>query len=192
MTWRNYAVGGGTITPGTTTTAGADRHWISSNIDVIHVDYPMLDYLILEGGTNDADLLGVDSLGTYDPDDYGGSYDTTTFSGAFELMLYKAVTYYPRAKIGYIVAHKMGDRSGRARRRPYFDRAVELCIKWGVPYIDLWHGAHLNRMLPGHYDASLDAQGNRDAGSLYTDGQHLTSAGYDFITPKIEAWMRTL
>lgn len=186
MTWRNYGIGGGTITQYN------DKHCIGGNIETIHADYPTLDYLILEGGTNDADVLGEDGLGTYSPTDYGGSYDLTTFSGAFETMLYKAVTLYPHAKIGYIVAHKMGAGNGAARRRTYFDRAVELCIKWGVPYLDLWHGTHLNRILPGHYDASLDAQGNRDAGSLYTDGQHLTSAGYDLITPKIEAWMRTL
>lgn len=182
MTWKNYAVGGGTIT-------NQEGHYcIGDNIDTILSENASLDYLIFEGGTNDADLLGDDGLGTFSTTDYGGNYDTTTFSGAFETMLYKAVTYYPKTKIGYIVAHNMTTTI----RRQYFDRAVELCKKWGVPCIDLWHGAHLNKRLTAHFDASLDAQGNIDAGKLYTDGQHLTPAGYEVLTPKIEAWMKTL
>ena len=182
MTWKNYAVGGGTITQ------QANHYNIGGNMETIHSEYPKLDYLILEGGTNDADMLGAEGLGTFAENDYSGSYDTATFSGAFETLLYKAVTYYPTAKIGYIVAHNMRT----AIRRTYFDRAVEICKKWGVPYIDLWHGAHLNRLLAAHYDPGLDSQGNIAAGKLYTDGQHLTPAGYEVITPKIEAWMKTL
>lgn len=184
MAWENYAIGGGTITQ------QGSNHCIGANIDTIHSEYPTLDYLILEGGTNDADLLKEAGLGTFSETDYRGNYDTTTFSGAFETLLYKAVTYYPTAKIGYIVAHRMDYDS--SIRRMYFDRAVELCQKWGVPYIDLWKGASLNRFLSAHYDSSLDSQGNIDAGKLYTDGQHLTPAGYEVLTPKIEAWMKTL
>lgn len=182
MTWKNYARGGGTITQ-------IEGHYcIGGNIDTIHSEYPTLDYLIFEGGTNDADLLGEDGLGTFSATDYSGNYNTATFTGAFETLLYKAVTYYPTAKIGYIVAHNMRT----AIRRTYFDRAVELCKKWGVPYIDLWYGSHLNRLLTAHYDPSLDSQDNIDAGKLYTDGQHLTPTGYEVITPKIEAWMKNL
>lgn len=184
MVWKNYAVGGGTITK------IEGRYCIGANIDTIHSQYPNLDYLILEGGTNDADSIGADGLGTFSENDYGGSYGTTTFSGAFETLLYKAVTYYPTAKIGYIVPHKMGNAS--SIRRTYFDRAIELCKKWGVPYIDLWSIAHLNRHLTAHYDSSLDEQGNIDAGKLFVDTQHLSPSGYEVITPKIEAWMKTL
>jgi lysophospholipase L1-like esterase len=184
MTWANEGKSGGVIARGMT-----GRHCLCDNIDHIHSNTPMLDYLILEGGTNDADLLGEDGLGVYDESDYGGTYDTTTFSGALETLFYKAINYYPAAKIGYIVAHKMLSNTSR---RAFFDRAVEICEKWGIPYLDLWHGAPLNNKLAAHWDKSLDAQGNIDAGKMYTDGQHLTAVGYDAITPKIEAWMKTL
>lgn len=181
MVWKNYAVGGGTIKQ------AEGKHFIG-NMDAIYAEYPTLDYLILEGGTNDATSFGEDGLGTFNATDYGGNYDTNTFSGAFETMLYKAITYYPTAKIGYIVAHNIKD----SIYRTFFDRAIELCKKWGIPYIDLWHCSHLNKLLTAHYDSSLGEQGNIDAGKLYTDGKHLTPTGYEVITPKIEAWMKIL
>lgn len=184
MAWHNYGRGGGTIAQ----TEGA--YWIGGNIDAILAEHPALDYLILEGGTNDADALGESGIGTFDPDDKGGAYDTATFSGALETLLYKAVTYYPNAKIGFIIAHMMG--TSTSARRKFFDRAAEICKKWGVPVIDLWHTSHLDRRLTAHWDSALDIAGNIAAGSLYTDGQHLTSKGYEVITPKIEAWMKTL
>lgn len=186
MQYHNYAVGGGTIV------SIDGKYCIGGNIDTIHSAYPSLDYLILEGGTNDADRLGETGLGTFSATDYGGNYDTATFSGAFETLLYKAVSYYPTAKIGYIVAQKMGRNGGDAIRRAYFDRAVELCQKWGIPYIDLWHGSHLNTAIVSHWNPALSKEENVAAGSLYSDGQHLTSIGYEVITPKIEAWMKTL
>jgi hypothetical protein len=155
---------------------------------------PPLDYYIFEGCTNDADVLGLAGLGTYDPDDYAGTYDTNTFSGAFETLIYKALTYFPHAKIGYIVAQKMGKTNNvnYPIRKAFFDRAKELCIKWGIPYIDLWEGSHLNPNLISMYDASKTAQENIDEGKMYVDGQHLTPSGYEYITPIIEAWMKTL
>lgn len=198
MKWYNYAVGGGTVTAGMYTNAGDARHWVSRYIDNIHENHESLDYLILEGGTNDADLLGIGSerFGEYDPTDYSGSYDDTTFTGALESLFYKAITYYPTAKIGYIVAQKMS-RSDcgygkKNRRRYYFLRAIEICKKWGIPYLDLWDGAPINPSLDVYYDPSLDKEANIKSGKAYTDGQHLTSVGYDIVSPKIFAWIKTL
>ena len=111
MVWKNYGVGGGTVTAEVyVASTGAKRHWVTRTIDQIHEEYPMLDYLILEGGTNDADLLidQPERFGEYSLSDYSGSYDDTTFTGALESLFFKATRYYPTAKIGYIVAQKMG------------------------------------------------------------------------------------
>lgn len=189
MSWRNYAVGGGCIT------YISGKHCISRDIDTIHNSYPTLDYLILEGGTNDADNLYSDptKIGTIDPTDYSGTYDDTTFCGALDALFYKALNYYPTAKIGFIVAQKMGTSNVEwTHRKQFFTLAMQACEKWGIPYLNLWDGSPLNPLLPSMYDSNLDAQGNRDGGYLYTDGQHLTATGYDVITPKIEAWMKTL
>jgi lysophospholipase L1-like esterase len=187
MNWKNYGISGGTITT-------LASHSVLSSIDYIYGHMPMLDYYIFEGGTNDADRLGLNGIGTVTENDYGGTYDTSTFSGALETLIYKALMYYPTTKIGYIVAQKMGktNNANYANRKAFFDRAMEICKKWGIPYINLWDGSHLNPNLSSMYDDSLDVSGNIDAKKLYVDGQHLTPTGYDVITPIIEAWMKTL
>jgi hypothetical protein len=42
------------------------------------------------------------------------------------------------------------------------------------------------------YDKEKSVDENIEAGSLYKDGQHLTSAGYDFVSDIIDSWMKTL
>lgn len=193
MDWHNCSIGGGTITAELYYSSGSPRHWVSRYIETIHNNYPEIDYLIFEGGTNDADLLGSAGLGELDLTDFSGNYDDTNFTGALESLFFKATSYYPTAKIGYIVAQKMGaGLANQNSRRNFFLRAIEVCKKWGIPYIDLWEGSPLNPRLKCFYDSSLDAQGNRDAGKAYIDGQHLTATGYAIVSSKIEAWMRTL
>ena len=130
------------------------------------------------------------------PADYTGKYDDTTFTGALESLFFKATQYYPTAKIGFVIAHKMGrgsaDFGDNNNRRLFFNRAIEVCKKWGIPYIDLWDGSPLNPKLKCYYDATLDVDANRKEGKAYTDGQHLTSTGYNIIGSKIEAFMRSL
>jgi lysophospholipase L1-like esterase len=54
MDWHNFGIGGGTITTELYYASGEPRHWVCRSIDSIHEQFPTLDYLILEGGTNDA------------------------------------------------------------------------------------------------------------------------------------------
>lgn len=198
MNWHNVGVGGGTITAEMySSVTGRARHWVSRNIDTIHKNFPELDYLILEGGTNDADLIGADSerYGGIDWADFSGNYDDTTFCGACESLFFKAIHYYPKTKIGFIIAPKMGAASDDTisdQRRKYFITIMHICKKWGIPYLDLWDGCPLNPRLKVYYDDNMDAQKNENAGKAYVDGQHLTKVGYDIISPRIEAWIRTL
>lgn len=197
MNWHNFAIGGATITAEMySSVTGNPRHWISRSIDAIHESYPSLDYLILEGGTNDADLLWPtpEKFGTVDPDDFSGNYDDKTFCGACESLFYKALSYYPYAKIGFIIAPKMGAAALMEikNRRSYFYTIVDICKKWGIPYIDLWDACPLNPSLPVYFDPSLSIEENIEAGKAYVDGQHLSGLGYDVVSSRIEAWIRTL
>ncbi len=191
MKWKNYGKNGAVIT-----SIEGQTRIVTDQIDTALIDYSTADYIIFEGGTNDADQLRSDSanLGTISQTQFE-NFDTSTFTGAFEALILKIMTSYPTAKIGYIVAQKMGlppyDSQGSARRQ-YFDRAVEICKKWGIPYIDLWNGSPLNPALSLHYDSTLTAEEANNNGKLYTDGQHLTLAGYQRLVPQIEAWMRSL
>ena len=202
MNWYNYAAGGATLVTGLYYGENnTPRHWVSSNIDTIYNAHPTLDYYIFEGGTNDADLLGLneEKYGILNMGDYtNDNYDTTKFYNAMDMICYKATHYWPKAKIGYIVAPKMGTgytdfTAQYSRRRFYFEMAIEVCKKWGIPYLDLWDSCPMNPKNPLHYNSSLTTDQNKQNGtSLYYDGQHPTIAGYDYLTPIIEHWIRTL
>ena len=86
----------------------------------------------------------------------------------------------------------MGVAHHAERRRAYFLRAIEVCKKWGIPYIDLWERTPLNPSLKCYYDASLSSDENIALGKAYCDGQHLTPVGYGLITPAIESFIASL
>ena len=185
MMWQNWAIGGGTITN------ISGKHCISTQ----SYENATPDYIIVEGGTNDADIIGTilngnvpASFGTYELDKYDGDYDNTTYCGAIEFLFKRLLTNYPSAKIGVIIAPKMGVLSSYTKegnnRRAYFETLMILCKKWGISYINLWDKGRLNPALSVFY--------NDGENSYYTDGQHLTAKGYEIITPIIEAWMKTL
>lgn len=157
------------------------------------------NYIVFEGGTNDADHIGditggsiPPAFGSYsegywgtdDPSAYYG-FDISTFCGGFEYLCKRLTTEYAGVKIGYIVAQKMGSGTNYRNRYAYFLTAMRICDKWGIPYLDLWNGCYLNPTNPAHYTSGA-------ANTMYLDGQHLTTRGYDYITPIIAAWMRTL
>ena len=175
MAYTNYAVDGGTITAGLM--AGTNpRHWVSRSVANYRAD---ADYIILEGGTNDADLIGVANMGEISHG-FNAVLDDTTFTGAVESTIKQTILKYPDKKIGFIIAHRMGSVEQQEIRRAFFDRIIEVCEKWGIPYLDVWKNSYLNPVLP-------------ELKSVYfSDSQHLTTAGYDHITPMIEEWIKTL
>lgn len=197
---KNYGVGGGTITSGLYYENGNPRHWINESIDTIYSEYPALDYLILEGGTNDADLIGKFNgdtapakFGTWSETDFSGDYDNTTFCGAVDTMFYKATTYWPKAKIGFIIAMQMGtNNASSANRRRYFNEIEAIAKKWHIPVLDLWNKSQMDARLTAYYDPSMTGAENVAAGKCYYDGQHPTSYGYDLMQGKIDAWIHTL
>jgi len=205
MVVKNYAVGGGTITENPPKSAsGASRHSVSATLDRMFEEYPDADYIIFEGGTNDADLIGnaflggaPTRLGSYVEGYYGGDFDRDTFCGALESIFYRATKYWVGKKIGFIVAHKMGAHlpgftSELNNRRIYFERAIEICKKWGIPYLDLWEGCYLNPKLKWMYDNEKTPEENVEADSFYADGQHLTARGYELTADIIDSWLKTL
>lgn len=201
----NYAVGGGTIMDRTDeTVGGSPRHCIALTIDTIYSQYPNLDYLILEGGTNDADLTGAfdgdtppERFGTWDKDSYSAEYvnalDVTTFCGAVEYLFCKAITYFPNAKIGFIIPMKMGLYTyQKTVRKRYFDEIIEIAKKWGVPVLNLWDNMHVVPNFDAYYDRTKTEAQNVAAGKFYNDGQHPTTYGYNLMQNTIEAWIKSL
>lgn len=191
MVWKNCGRDGGTITDLVEVSSGL---WLSTQVDVAYAAHPDADYVIFEGGCNDADRMKDGGLGEISTG--YSNFDKTTFSGAFETLVLKMINTFSKAKIGYIIPPKMhavNDHTAKGHvHRRFFDRAVEICQKWGVPVIDLWNGCPMNPKLIVYYDSSIPKLESNAAGKYYTDGQHLTITGYKYIAPLIEAWMRNL
>lgn len=143
------------------------------------------DYVIFDGGTNDAFNPAISPLGTFDPTRYDVPTDkTTSFSSAFEYTVVTMVSAYPNAKIGYVIPYKqvsynvgldVYDEIGKA----YFDRAKEICKKWGVPCLDLREQSMLNYQIPALQ-------------SKFTDQTHINTNGYDYTYDMIAAWLQTI
>jgi lysophospholipase L1-like esterase len=172
MTVQNIAVGGGTVV-----NSGSNVFCISESIPYLRSD---ADYILLEGGGNDADAdltLGTLSSG------YNATLDTTTFAGAFENMLKSAIARFPGKKIGYILIHKCSYQFDSRVPNSYYDIVINACKKWGIPYLDL------NTLIPPlNYIADLKSTYTANA-----DGYHPNAAGYNaYYVPKITAWMKTL
>lgn len=172
MTYENIAVGGGTVAY-----VGSNVHCISRTISSMRSD---ADYVILDGGGNDADS-GV-SLGTLSTG-YDATLDDTTFAGAFESMLKSAITRFPNKKIGYVFIHKCAYLFDSSVANSYYDIAKAACEKWGIPYCDL------NTQTPSlNYISAL-----KTAYTANGDGYHPNEQGYKlFYVPKITAWLKTL
>lgn len=175
MIYTNRGVGGGTITAELYSSNGTKRHWISR--DIPNID-PTSDYVILEGGVNDASLnpnLGEITEG------FTSELDDTTFCGAFESMIKQCYELFPSAKIGFIIVHQMTERFNPGGE--FYEKAIAILNKWGVPYLNLAIQAP-----PMNYIASLK--------EIYTssaDGWHPNELGYKtFYCDKIESWMKTL
>ncbi len=199
MKYKNYAVCGGTITDGIwRADKNAVRYSVCATIKQMHDEFPDADYIVIEGGTNDADLIELRganaSFGEVAENDFSGNYDTNTFCGALESVFYNAINYWCGKKICFIIAHKMGvDEAFYNVRRIYFDKAAQICEKWGIPYIDLWKTCTLNPHLSCMYNPGKSSDENRlENIYMYADGQHLTGKGYDYTADIIESWLKTL
>lgn len=135
------------------------------------------DYVLLEGGYNDANPSALTPVGTLSSG-YTATLDTSTFYGALETLLKTAQTKYPSAKTVYVIVH----RTRRTQWPDYAEAIKAACDKWSVPVVNLMEQGGLN----SNIDAMLSA---------YTDsvGVHPNEAGYlKWYVPPIEAKLREL
>lgn len=173
MTIQNLGVGDGCVAP--YSDANGARFVISTSIANMRSD---ADYVILEGGCNDAGYevpLGTLTSG------YNDTLDTNTFAGAFEYMLKSAIAKFPDAKIGYIFIHKCEPNFDSRTTGSYYNVAKAACEKWGIPYCDL-----NTQVPPLGYISDLQTK-------YLVDVFHPNELGYrTFYVPKITAFMKTM
>lgn len=168
MTYNNRAVSGAVFARGVKTSSGAD---VPTILDQIGQVTGNAMFNLVEGGTNDEDYnvpMGTITSGK------NGPFDETTYSGALESAFSQLIAKCHGKKIIYIIPQKMGNTTWQARRYTRFVRAMEICKKWGIPYVNLWDECYLDPTVPAVQNA------------YYSDEQHLNSNGYDLTTPIIE------
>lgn len=142
------------------------------------------DYVLLHGGINDADTKTAAGTVTegYDP----ASFDTSTFAGGLEMTFYTAAKLYgDTAAIGYIFNYAIP-----TAKRPhvngimeeYFTVVKAACEKWGIAYLDLFHNEQVRA------DLQISVAGAPEM----PDQLHVSTKGYNIISPYISDFMGTL
>ncbi len=147
--------------------------WLFNQL-VAHKD-EKFDIVVMHGGVNDARHNRI----------IGDIQDTTdmtqlkanikTYIGGLQYLFANVKLLNPDADLFFIANHRLdGHETGQAKNMaPYFDKAKELCEKYGIHFIDLYNNKELNDKLETTTTKYLP------------DTLHLNAAGYDIITPYI-------
>ena len=148
---------------------------ILERVKAMTADY---DYIVLEGGYNDC--VQKVPLGTITTG-YQTDVDESTFIGAMESICKFLCTNYFEKKKLFIVPH----RTLNTEVNSYYDSAITVCKKWGIPTIDLRDECNLIPFI----GETVQTQYFEGANT----GVHPTEQGYRvFYVPKIEGRMKTL
>lgn len=137
------------------------------------------DYVIMHGGANDAwDSAPVGEM----TEGFNDSYDLTTFAGGLEDMFRYAKENFPNAQLGFIINFQIpkGTYGRLSDMSEYMDLAIQICEKWGIPYLDLYHDEDFNKELKVTTNTYLH------------DYIHPNGEGYDVIAPHVDTWLQTV
>lgn len=168
-----YGIGGTTISKRSGRTDS-----ILERMTTMFSEHPEADYIIIEGGVNDAYNITDCPIGTISTG-YTAELNENTFAGALESIFKYAQTNWIGKKIGYIVTFKVPSAMGQFKFNEYMDIAKQICEKWSIPYCDLYNESNLNYYI-------------QEVSNAYGGGLHPNEAGYRIITNKIEKWLETL
>lgn len=168
-----YGIGGTTISKRSGRTDS-----ILERMTTMFSEHPEADYIIIQGGVNDAYNITDCPIGTISTG-YTAELNENTFAGALESIFKYAQTNWIGKKIGYIVTFKVPSAMGQFKFNEYMDIAKQICEKWSVPYCDLYNESNLNYYI-------------QEVSNVYGGGLHPNEAGYRIITNKIEKWLETL
>ncbi len=172
------------------------KNWLVEQVRAVLCENPP-DYIVFDGFTNDCNIsegatlpdvpLGVISEG-YSGFDINKVTEKDTFSRCFEEILFALLTTFPKAKILFFRPHNMGRRDDFLQRQ-YGERALDICKKWGVAYVDLYSESGMNTFIAEHRDMFT----NDSYGWGRGDCTHPNALGYELkYMPLIEAKIKTL
>lgn len=191
LTPLKYAVGGARVG------FNQGKNWMVEQVQKAIKDKIAPDYIVFDGFTNDCNIaegsalpdvpLGGISQG-YERFDIFSVKKTEPFSRCFEEVLCALLKYFPKAKLLFFRPHNMGRRDDFLQRQ-YGERAIALCKKWGVPFVDLYSESGMNTFIPAHRDMFTFDSYNWGRG----DCTHPNNLGYEMkYMPLIEHKLKSL
>lgn len=134
MSVRKYANNGACVMPGSPIDAeGLGGMILEDQIKMAAEDGLDPDYVVFDGGTNDAYGPVMERLGSPEDD----SLDTDTFAGAFRRTIDTIQRTWERAKVVYVAAHRLGYRD-RAVQEALHRIEMTVCARMGVTAADLY------------------------------------------------------
>lgn len=138
------------------------------------------DYILLEGGVNDA--WNNAPVGTL-TDGFAAAYDETTMTGALEKMLDDLATNHSDKRVAYVFPHGGMFAGSENWYKTYKPAILAALKKWGVPYVDI-----------AETTPPMGKHGVSELGDKYTsDGTHPNAAGYErFYAEPIAALLKRL
>lgn len=173
------------------------KSWVVDQVREAIKDGISPDYIVFDGFTNDCNIEEGATIPDVPLGETGVGYNgygifkvqkTDTFSRCFEEIVFAFLKYFPKAKILFFRPHNMGRRDDRLQKL-YGERALEICRKWGVAYVDLYSESGLNTFIPEQRDLFTNDSYDWGRG----DCTHPNALGYELkYMPLIEAKLKTL
>lgn len=173
------------------------KSWVVDQVKLAIENNETPDYIVFDGMTNDCNMtdgvncdvaLGVVEEGYPEYDIFKVEREGSTFSGCFQAIIYTFMARFPRAKLLYVRTHNMGRRKDDVQKI-YGERALAICEKWGVPYVDLYKESGLNTFISVQRDLFTNDSYNWGRG----DCTHPNALGYELkYMPLIESKLSIL
>ncbi len=180
MTFINEAADGATLAPNITDNVNGGTRACICTIVTSSDALEKADYILLEGGINDA--WNKAAVGTM-TDGFDAAYDETTMTGALEKTLEYLAENHSEKRVAYVFPHGglFADRDNWYKT--YKPAILAVLQKWNVPYIDIEENA-----------PPMGPHGISELSDKYTsDGIHPNAAGYEqFYMEPIAALLMNL
>lgn len=189
MQLTNEAVDGATLTPNITDNVYGGTRACISTVVTGSTALAKADYILLEGGVNDAwnnAAVGTltDGFGDETGDNITGNlYDASTMVGSLEKMFEFLMKNYSDKHIAYVFPHGGLFAGSENWYKTYKPAILAVLEKWGVPYVDVAAST-----------PPMGAHGISGLSNKYTsDGTHPNAAGYErFYMEPIAALLKRL
>lgn len=166
MTFINEAADGATLAPNIADNVNGGTRACICTIVTSSDALEKADYILLEGGINDA--WNKAAVGTL-TDGFDAAYDETTMTGALEKTLEYLAENHSEKRVAYVFPHGglFADRDNWYKT--YKPAILAVLQKWDVPYIDIEESA-----------PPMGPHGISELSDKYTsDGIHPNAAGYE-------------